>query len=248
MARFKPVGKKRTKKMAPAKQGQDNMRSSCQVVAGSAGASSGATAGAASPVTAPADDTFVPLAGSLGTKTPSGISIPSATVATTAVSAAATSSVAGANMLDFATAACSAAQLLVSLCPRRVHPRPRNVQKDPFHLLLKQQPSHLPLPLLLSTLATLHPSLLMLLPLWCNPFVNYLALLLKLLKPQPSLLPPPLLLSMLVTLHPSLLMLLPLRCNPFIIHLALLLKLLRLSFGMFYINSCILICSILVFV
>ncbi len=44
--------------MAPAEQGQDNMRSSCQVVAGSAGASSGAAAGAASPVIAPADDTF----------------------------------------------------------------------------------------------------------------------------------------------------------------------------------------------
>ncbi len=95
--------------MAPAKQGQDNMRSSRQVVAGSAGASSGATAGAASPVTAPADDTFVPLAGSLGTKTLSGISIPSATAATTAVSAAATSSVAGTKMPDFATAACSTA-------------------------------------------------------------------------------------------------------------------------------------------
>ncbi len=95
--------------MAPAKQGQDNMRSSRQVVAGSAGASSGAAAGAASPVTAPADDTFVPLAGSLGTKTPSGISVPSATAATTAISAAATSSVAGADMPDFAAAACSAA-------------------------------------------------------------------------------------------------------------------------------------------
>jgi hypothetical protein len=109
MARFKPVGKKRTKKMAPAKQGQDNMHSSHQVVAGSSGASSGAAAGAASPVTAPADDTFVPLASSLGTNTPSGISIPSATAATTAVSAAATSSVAGADMPDFAAAACSAA-------------------------------------------------------------------------------------------------------------------------------------------
>jgi hypothetical protein len=108
MARFKPVGKIRTKKMAPAKQGQDKMRSSHQDVAGSAGASSGAAAGAASPVTAPADDTFVPLAGSLGTKTPSGICVPSATAATTAVSAA-TSSVAGANMPDFAAAACSAA-------------------------------------------------------------------------------------------------------------------------------------------
>jgi hypothetical protein len=109
MVRFKPVGKKRTKKRAPAKQGQDNMRSSCQVVAGSAGASSGAAAGAASPVTAPADDIFVLLAGSLGTKTPSGISVPSATAATTAVSAATTSSVAGADMPNFAAAACSAA-------------------------------------------------------------------------------------------------------------------------------------------
>ncbi len=97
------------KKMAPAKLGQDNMRSNRQVIAGSAGASSGAAAGAASPVTAPANDTFVQLAGSLGTKTPSGISVPSATAATTAVSAAATSSVAGANMPDFAAAACSAA-------------------------------------------------------------------------------------------------------------------------------------------
>ncbi len=95
--------------MAPAKLGQDNMRSSCQVVAGSAGASSGATAGAASPVTAPANGTFVPLTGSVGTKTPSGISIPSATAATTTVSAATTSSVAGADMPDFAAAACSAA-------------------------------------------------------------------------------------------------------------------------------------------
>jgi hypothetical protein len=85
------------------------MCSSRQVVAGSASASSGAAAGAASPVTAPADDTFVPLAGSLGTETSSGISVPSATVATTAVSADATSSVAGADMLDFAAATCSAA-------------------------------------------------------------------------------------------------------------------------------------------
>ncbi len=44
------------------------MCSSCQVVAGSAGASSGAAAGAASPVTAPADDTFVLLDGSLHQK------------------------------------------------------------------------------------------------------------------------------------------------------------------------------------
>ena len=95
--------------MAPAKQGQGNMRSSHQGVAGSAGAASGSAAGAASPVTAPANDTFVLLAGSLGTKTPSGISIPSATAATTAVIAATTSSVAGANMPDFAAATCSAA-------------------------------------------------------------------------------------------------------------------------------------------
>jgi hypothetical protein len=85
------------------------MCSSHQVVAGSAGASSVAAAGTASPVTAPADYTFVLLAGSLGTKFPSGISVPSATAATTAVSAAATSSVAGADMPDFAAAACSAA-------------------------------------------------------------------------------------------------------------------------------------------
>ncbi len=109
MARFKPVGKKRPNKMAPAKLVPVNKRSNHQVVAGSAGASSGATAGAASPVTAPADDTFVPLAGSLGTKSPSGISSPSATAASTTVSATATSSLAGADVPDFAAAACSAA-------------------------------------------------------------------------------------------------------------------------------------------
>jgi hypothetical protein len=56
-------------------------------------------------------------------------------------------------------------KLPVSLRPKGVHRRPRNMQKDLFHLLLKQQPSPLLLPLLLSTLVTLHPSLLMLLPL-----------------------------------------------------------------------------------
>ncbi len=149
--------------MAPAKQGQDNMHSSCQVVAGSAGASSGAAAGAASSVTAPADDTFVLLAGSLGTETPSGISNPSATAATTAVSAATTSSVAGADMPDLLPPL--ALQLPMSLHPRRVHRRPRKVEKNPFHLLLKPQPSPLPLSLLLSMLMTLHLSLLTLLPL-----------------------------------------------------------------------------------
>jgi hypothetical protein len=109
MARFKPVGKKRPYKMGPAKLVLVNMCSDCQVVAGSAGASSGAAAGAASPVTAPADDTFVPLAGPLGTVSPSGISSPSATAASTAVSATATSSSAGANITDFATTAHSAA-------------------------------------------------------------------------------------------------------------------------------------------
>ncbi len=163
MARFKPVGKKGTKKMAPAKQGQDNMCSSHQVVAGSAGASPGATAGAASPVTAPADDTFVSLAGSLGTETPSGISFPSATAATTAVSATTTTSVAGADMPDFAAAACSAAAGVPP--PKKGSLRATNVQKDPFHLLMKPQPSPLLPPLLLSTLVTLHPSLLTLLPL-----------------------------------------------------------------------------------
>jgi hypothetical protein len=164
MARFKPVGKKMTKKMAPAMQGQDNMRSSCQVVAGSAGASSGAAAGTALPVTAPANDTFVPLAGSLGTKTPSGISFPSATAATTAVSAAATSYL-WLVPICLILPPLLALQLPVSLRPRRVHQRRRNVQKDQFYLRLKLQPSPLPLPLLLSTLVTLHASLLMLLTL-----------------------------------------------------------------------------------
>ncbi len=109
MARFKPVGKKRPNKMAPAKLVPVNMRSNRQVVAGSAGASSAAAAGTASPVTAPADDIFVLLAGSLGTKSTSGISVPSATAASTAVSATTTSSLAGADMPDFASAACSAA-------------------------------------------------------------------------------------------------------------------------------------------
>jgi hypothetical protein len=109
MACFKPVGKKQPNKMAPAKLVPVNMRSNRLVVAGSAGASSGATAGAASPVTAPANDTFVPPAGSLGTKSPSDISIPSATAASTAVSATATSSSAGANIPDFSVAASSAA-------------------------------------------------------------------------------------------------------------------------------------------
>jgi hypothetical protein len=61
MARFKPVGKKRTKKMAPVKQGQDNMCSSSQVVADSAGASSGAATGTASPVNAPANSDSAPF-------------------------------------------------------------------------------------------------------------------------------------------------------------------------------------------
>jgi hypothetical protein len=111
MARFKPVGKKRTKKMAPAKQGQDNRCSNCQVFAASASAAAaaGAAACTASPVTAPANNTVVSPAGSLGTKTPSGVSAPSATAAATAVIAAITSSVTGADMRDFAAATCSAA-------------------------------------------------------------------------------------------------------------------------------------------
>jgi hypothetical protein len=109
MARFKPVGKKRTKK-APAKQGQENRHSNCQVFAASAAAAAGgAAAGATSPVTAPVDDTVVPPAGSLGTKASSGISAPYATAATTAVIAATTSSVDGADMPDFAAATPSAA-------------------------------------------------------------------------------------------------------------------------------------------
>ncbi len=95
--------------MAPAKQGQDNRHSNRQVFASYSAACAGAAAGDASPVTAPADDTAVPPAGSLGSKAPSGISAPSATAAATAVIAAATSSVAGADMPDFAAATCSAA-------------------------------------------------------------------------------------------------------------------------------------------
>jgi hypothetical protein len=109
MARFKPAGKKRTKNMAPAKQGQDNRRSNHQVFASYAAAAAAAAGGAVSSVTAPVDDTVVLPAGSLGTEAPSGISAPSATAAATAVIAAATSSVAGANLLDFAAAICSAA-------------------------------------------------------------------------------------------------------------------------------------------
>ena len=60
MARFKPVGKKRTKK-APAKQGQENRHSNCQVFAASAAAAAGAAAGAASPVTAPANSDSAPF-------------------------------------------------------------------------------------------------------------------------------------------------------------------------------------------
>jgi hypothetical protein len=96
VARFKLVGKKRTKAKAPAKQGQDNRRSHHQVSTAAA-----AAAAAAAPVTAPANDTVVPPAGFLGTNASSGISAPSATAATTTVIAAATSSVAGANMPDF---------------------------------------------------------------------------------------------------------------------------------------------------
>ncbi len=107
MSRFKPVGKKRTKAKAPAKQGQDNRRSHCQVFA--VAAASAAAAGTASPVTAPANDAVVLPAGSLGTDAPSGISAPSTTAATTAVIAAATSSVAGADMPDFAATTHSAA-------------------------------------------------------------------------------------------------------------------------------------------
>ncbi len=180
MARFKPVGTKWPTKMAPAKLVPVNMRSNRQVVAGSAGASSGAAAGTASLGTAPANDAFVSLAGSLGTKSPSGISIPSATAASTAVSATTTSSSAGADMPDFAAAAHSAAAGVPPA--KKGSQKAKKRAKDLFHLLLKPQPSPLPPPLLLSMLVTLHPSLLTLLPLRCNPFVNHLALLLKLLR------------------------------------------------------------------
>ncbi len=105
MARFKPVGKKRTKAKALAKQGQDNRHSHRQVFA----AAAASTAAAAAPVAAPADDAVVPPTGSLGTNAASGISAPSATAATTAVTATTTSSVAGADMPDFAAATHSAA-------------------------------------------------------------------------------------------------------------------------------------------
>jgi hypothetical protein len=161
MARFKLVGKKRTKKMAPAKQGQDNMRSSHQVVAGSAGASSGAAAGAASPVTAPANDTFVPLAGSLGTKL--HLAFPSPLLLLQPPLLVLPPPHQWLVPICLILPPSLALQLPVSLCPRRVHQGLKNLQKDPFHLLLKPQPSPLPLPLLLSTLVTLHPSLLTLL-------------------------------------------------------------------------------------
>ena len=114
MARFKPVGKKRTTLKTLAKQGQDYWRSHCQVSAAEDAdaedaAAEDAAAGTAAPVTAPAHDAIVPPAGSLETDAPSGISAPSATTATTTVIAAATSSVTGANMPDFAAATCSAA-------------------------------------------------------------------------------------------------------------------------------------------
>ncbi len=67
MARFKPVGKKRTKAKAPAKQGQDNRCSHCQVFAAAAAAAGGAAAGAASPVTAvmPMEITFMDNGGNI---------------------------------------------------------------------------------------------------------------------------------------------------------------------------------------
>ncbi len=165
MARFKLVGKKRIKKMAPAKLGQDNMCSSHQVVAGSAGASSGAAAGAASPVAAPANDTFVLLAGSLGTETPSGITFPSATAATSTVSAATTSSVAGADVPDFAATTCSAAAGVPPPKKGSSWARKHAKRSIPFATEAAVQPSLLPPPLLLSMLVTLHPSLLTLLKL-----------------------------------------------------------------------------------
>jgi hypothetical protein len=93
MARTKPQGKKMgaSKAKTAAKQGQDNRRSSCQVLATSAAAI------AAAPVAAPTTDAVVPTAGSLGTDAPSGISAPSAIAATTAVIASATSSTATAD-------------------------------------------------------------------------------------------------------------------------------------------------------
>ncbi len=91
MARFKPIGKKRkgaSKAKVPAKQGQDNWRSSHLVLAAAVADA------AAAPVAAPTTNAVVPPAGSLGTGAPSGISTPSATSATTAFMAAATSSTA----------------------------------------------------------------------------------------------------------------------------------------------------------
>jgi hypothetical protein len=124
MARFKPVGKKRTKAKAPAKQGQDNRRSHCIFfAAAAAAAATAATAAAAAPVAAPANDAGVPPAGSLGTDSPSGIIAPSATAATTAVIAAATLSVAGADTPDFAAVTRSAAAgvpLLPKKCSLKV--------------------------------------------------------------------------------------------------------------------------------
>ncbi len=112
MARFKPVGKKRIKAKAPTKQGQDNWCSHCMVFAAAAAGAAAAASAAnptAAPVAAPADDAGVLPAGSLGTKAPSGNIASSATAAITAVISATTSSVAGANMPDFAAATRSAA-------------------------------------------------------------------------------------------------------------------------------------------
>jgi hypothetical protein len=84
-------GKDASKAKAPAKQGQDNWRSSCQVL------TAAAPDAAAAPVAAPTTNAVVPPAGSLGTDAPSGISPLSATAATTAVINAATSYTAAAD-------------------------------------------------------------------------------------------------------------------------------------------------------
>ncbi len=94
MARTKPQGKKKmgtSKVKAPAKQGQDNWRSSCQVLAAAAAAA------AAAPVAAPTTDAVILPAGSSGTVAAFGISAPSATAAATTVIVAAPSSTATAN-------------------------------------------------------------------------------------------------------------------------------------------------------
>jgi hypothetical protein len=167
IAKFKPLAKKRkvkSKTKAPAKQGQDNWQSSRQVLAAAAAAV------AAAPVAASTDDAIVPPTGSLGTNAPSKISAPSATAATTIVIAAATSSTAGADMPDFASTTCSAAAAVPT--PKKVSLKAKKPAKEtaissglPLHLILLQQPSPLPPPLLLPMPINPHHPLLMLLPL-----------------------------------------------------------------------------------